>query len=85
MRSMVFGSKVIFQPLGADPLSSTESAGAVPVLVMMIGTLVSLPAVARVDSKPSRPLMSSLGWPVMSMVSSVVATASSAPTRATTL
>ena len=44
---MVFGSNSTFQPLGAEPDSSTASAGAVPVLVTMIGIVVSLPAVAR--------------------------------------
>ena len=62
-----------------------SSAGAVPVLVMTTGTDVSLPADARVDTRPSRPLTSSLGWPVMSRPRSVVAEASSAPTRAVTL
>ena len=65
MRSTVFGSKVIFQPLGAEPESSTSSAGAVPVLVMTTGTEVCCPADARVDTRPSRPLTSSLGWPVI--------------------
>ena len=85
MRSIDFGSKVIFQPPGAEPLSSTSSAGAVPVLVITTGTELSLPAEARIDTRPSRPLMSSFGCPVMSMMSSAVAVASSAPTRAMTL
>ena len=49
------------QPLGAEPDSSTFSAGAVPVLVTTIGIEVSVPAVARALSKPSRPLISSFG------------------------
>ena len=44
---MVFGSKSIFQPVGALAESSMFSAGAVPVLVTTIGTVLSLPAVAR--------------------------------------
>src|SRR2546423_15608956 len=62
MRSRVFGSKVTFQPLGAEPDSSTSSAGAVPVLVTRIATELSTPAVARVDNRPPRPERSSLGW-----------------------
>ena len=38
-----------------------------------------------VETRPSRPLMSSFGWPVMSRPRSVVAEASSAATRAVTL
>src|SRR5689334_24769294 len=85
MRSTVFGSKMIFHPLGADPLSWMYSAGAVPVLVMMTGTVVSLPAEARVDTRPSLPLISSFGWPVMVMSIAADAAASSAVTRAMTL
>ena len=85
MRSMVFGSKVTFHPLGAEPESWMSSAGAVPVLVMTTGTVVSLPAEARVETRPSRPLMSIRGWPVMLRPRSAVAEASSAATRAVTL
>ena len=37
IRSMVFGSKLTFQPLGPEPDSSICSAGAVPELVISTG------------------------------------------------
>src|ERR1051326_6749633 len=82
---MLFGLNVTFQPLGPEPDSSMSSAEAVPTLVTTIGTVVSLPADARVEISPSRPLSNSFGWPVMSRPSSAVAEVSSAATRATTL
>ncbi len=85
MRSTVLGENSSFQPDGAEPESSTCSAGAVPVLVRMTGIEVSTPADARALSRPSRPLMSILGWPVMSSARSLVAVASSAETLATML
>ena len=59
MRSIVFGLNSIFHPLGPEPDNSTSSAGAVPVLVTRIATVVSWPAVARALSNPSRPEISS--------------------------
>src|SRR5581483_10719397 len=85
MRSTVFGSNSIFQPLGAEPLTWMSSAGAVPVLVMTIGTEVYLPADERDENRHSRPLISSLVWPVMVRPRSAVTDASSALTRAVTL
>src|SRR5436190_19830129 len=85
MRSTVFGSKLIFQPLGPEPDSSTGSAAAVPAFVGTTGTELSTPADALALTRPSRPVMSILGWPVMSMVRSVLAEASSAETLASTL
>ncbi len=58
---MALGSNTIFQPLGAVLVSSTSSAGAVPVLVIRIGIEVSLPASARLDTRPSRPASESRG------------------------
>ena len=52
---MVFGSKVIFQPLGADALSATFSAGAVPLLVTTTGIELCCAATARALNRPSRP------------------------------
>ncbi len=75
---MVLGSKVIFQPLGAEPDRSILSAGAVPSLATMIGTVVCSPATARALTRPSRPAMESRGCPAISMVSSVLAEASAA-------
>src|SRR5262249_43803212 len=84
MRSIVFGSNVIFQPFGPEPDSSIWSAGAVPELVIRIGIVVSTPAVARADTRPSRPVMSSFGWPVISSTTSVFAVTSSAAARMVT-
>src|SRR5258706_739062 len=78
MRSMVLGSNVIFQPLGAEPDRSILSAGAVPSLATMIGTVVCSPATARALTRPSRPAMEILGCPAISMVSSAFADASAA-------
>ena len=78
MRSMVFGSKATFQPLGALLESSISSAGAVPVLVTTIGIEASLPASARALSTPSRPAIDSFGWPVISSATLASAVASSA-------
>ncbi len=78
MRSMVLGWNVIFQPLGALADSLMFSAGAVPVLLTVTGTVLSLPAVARALSRPSRPASDSLGWPVMSSATLALALAPSA-------
>src|SRR5262249_57314061 len=83
--STVFGSNSTFQPLGPEPDSSTCSAAAVPVLVTRIGTEASTPADALVLRMPSRPLISILGWPVMSTTRSLLTTASSAVAFAATL
>src|SRR5262245_37390697 len=85
MRSIVFGSNSTFQPLGAEPDSSTCSAAAVPVLVIWIGTEVSSPALALALRRPSRPAISILGWPVISTTRSLLTTASSAVVLAATL
>ena len=82
--SMRSGSNATFQPEGGVAESSISEAGALPLLTSVNGKVASLPASAWPESLSCGPAKATSGWPVTSMLSSVLALAPPPETSITT-